>query len=143
MLLCSFKCLVWLNSTNTLNDSLSSSDHAVSSGKDSPNNTVTKGLSRSSLDNAVCTQCQSTQKSAIIQASAAVFLRPSQGMLVVVYRRFGTIIKGQAKHAVFYLLRSATVQSVMFHTLNTSGQCTTQLTTPVPICSRGFCCPHI
>jgi len=51
------------------------------------------------LDSAVCTQCQSTQKSAIIQASAAVFLRPSQGMLVVVYRRFGTIIKGQPKHA--------------------------------------------
>jgi hypothetical protein len=28
-LLCSFKCLVWLNSTNTFNDSLSSSDRAV------------------------------------------------------------------------------------------------------------------
>jgi hypothetical protein len=57
------------------------------------------GLSRGGLDKALCTQCQSTEKSAIIQGSAAVFLRPSQGMMVVVYRRFGTIIKGQAKHA--------------------------------------------
>jgi hypothetical protein len=75
-------CLIWLNSTNTLNDSLSSSDRAVSSVK-----TVLIIQLEGGCHEVVLivpfVQCQSTEKSAIIQASAAVFLRSSQGMLVV------------------------------------------------------------